>query len=153
MVSGGAFLAIDTHHTGRASKRLKAEPAIGALCYAGAAFEGWIHMHKLVFFAYATLVTVLSLTPSGGPGIAHLDKLMHFLVYYLFAVFGYRMLNTGRYDWALGLGIIAFSGLLEVAQANLPGRVMSGYDLIANTLGVVAGAMVVTRKRKAQDCR
>ena len=104
-------------------------------------------MHTLVFFCYAALVTVLSLRPSTGSSIEHLDKITHLLVYYIFAVFGYRMLKGGRHYWAICLGIIAYSGLLEVAQSYTPGRLMSGYDLLANTLGVVLGALVVTRRR------
>ena len=104
-------------------------------------------MHTLVFFGYAALVTVLSLRPSDGPGIEHLDKLTHLLAYYIFAVFGYRMLKDGRHYWAVCLGIIAYGGLLEVAQSYTPDRFMSGYDLLANTLGVVLAALVVKRKR------
>jgi VanZ family protein len=42
---------------------------------------------------------------------------------------------------------IAYGGLLEVAQSYMPGRVMSGYDFMANTLGVVLGAVVVSRRK------
>jgi VanZ family protein len=102
-------------------------------------------LHTIVFFCYAGLVTVLSLRPLGDSGIQHFDKLMHLLVYYIFAVFGYRMLKSKRHYWLLCLGIIAFGGILEVAQSQFPGRVMSAYDMLANTLGVVMGAFVVTR--------
>lgn len=107
----------------------------------------------MVFFCYAGLVTFLSLRPLGDSGIQHFDKLMHLLVYYIFAVFGYRMLRSKRHYWLLCLGIIAYGGILEVAQSRFPGRVMSGYDMAANTLGVVIGAFVVSRGhlRASQD--
>jgi VanZ family protein len=102
-------------------------------------------LHTIVFFCYTGLVAFLSLRPLGDSGIQHFDKLMHLLVYYIFAVFGYRMLKAKRYYWLLCLGIIAYGGALEVAQSYFPGRVMSAYDMLANTLGVVIGALVVKR--------
>jgi VanZ family protein len=105
-------------------------------------------LHTLVFFCYTVLVAVLSLRPAGGPGIEHLDKLTHLLAYYIFAVLGYRMLNGGRYYLPLCLGIIAYGGLIEVAQSYMPTRLMSGYDLVANTVGVVLGAWVVKRRSR-----
>lgn len=101
--------------------------------------------HTIVFFCYAGLVAILSLRPLGDSGIQHFDKLMHLLVYYIFAVFGYRMLSSKRHYWLLCLGIIAYGGVLELAQSQFPGRVTSGYDMVANTLGVVIGALVVKR--------
>lgn len=102
-------------------------------------------MHTIVFFCYAGLVTILSLRPLGDSGIQQFDKLMHLLVYYIFAVFGYRMLSSKRHYWLLCAGIIAYGGVLEVAQSHFPGRVMSGYDMLANALGVVIGAFVAKR--------
>lgn len=109
--------------------------------------EGYVQLHTLVFFCYAALVTVLSLRPSSGPGVEHLDKITHLLAYYIFAVLGYRILRDGRHYWAVCLAIIAYGGLLEVAQSYTPDRFMSGYDLVANTLGVALAALVVKRKR------
>ena len=63
--------------------------------------------HTIVFFCYAGLVAILSLRPLGDSGIQHFDKLMHLLVYYIFAVFGYRMLESKRHYCLLCLGIIA----------------------------------------------
>lgn len=104
-------------------------------------------MHALVFFGYTVLITFLSLRPASGSSVEHLDKLTHLLAYYIFAVLGYRMLNGGRHYLPLCLGIIAYGGLIEVAQSYMPSRFMSGYDLAANTLGVVLGALVVKRRR------
>ena len=109
--------------------------------------------HTIVFFCHAGLVAILSLRPLGDSGIQHFDKLMNMLVYYIFAVFGYRMLSSKRYYWLLCLGIVAYGGVLEVAQSQFPGRVMSAYDMLANTLGVVIGALVAKRGylRASQD--
>ena len=100
-------------------------------------------MHSIAFIVYAVIVTVTSLLPGGGSHLAHLDKLVHLLAYYIFAVFAYRALNNKEYYTYTCLGIIAYSALLELGQSYVPGRQMSGYDLLANSLGVVLGAAVM----------
>ena len=104
-------------------------------------------MNTVVFILYAGVVTFASLRPGIDGGIEHLDKLTHLLAYYIFAVLGYRALKARRYYLHLCLGIIAYGGLMEVAQSYMPGRMMSGYDFLANTLGVVLGAIVVNRRK------
>jgi VanZ family protein len=73
------------------------------------------------------------------------------LIYYIFAVFGYRMLQGGRHYPALCMGIIAYGGLLEWAQSFTPDRSMSGYDMLANALGVALGAVVMRRRRASVE--
>ena len=104
-------------------------------------------MHTTVFVIYTIGVTVMSLIPGDQANVADLDKLAHLLVYYIFAVFGYRALANKRYYSYLCLGIIVYGALLEFGQSYVPGRDMSGYDLLANALGVVLGAIVASRKR------
>jgi VanZ family protein len=108
-------------------------------------------MHTLIFFAYAAIVAVMSLRPGGDVTVDPLDKVMHLLVYYIFAVLGYRALANKTYYLYMCLGIIAYGGLMELGQSRVPGRDMSGYDLLANALGVVLGAAVVTRRRQGED--
>jgi VanZ family protein len=104
-------------------------------------------MQSLIFIVYAGIVALISLRPGGESSIDPLDKVVHLLVYYIFAVFGYRALQNKRYYPYLCVGIIAYGALLELGQSYVPGRDMSAYDLLANTLGVLLGAAVVTRKR------
>ena len=104
-------------------------------------------MQSLIFLAYAGIVAMTSLRPGGDVSIDPLDKVVHLLVYYIFAVFGYRALQNKRHYPYLCLGIIAYGALLELGQSWIPGRDMSAYDLLANTMGVLLGAAVVTRKR------
>ena len=105
-------------------------------------------MHTIVFFAYAGIVAVTSLYPGGEEGVEHVDKVVHLLVYYIFAVFGYRILANKQYYLPLCLGIVAYSGLIELGQSYIPGRDMSALDLLANTAGVVLGAIVMSRKQE-----
>ena len=104
-------------------------------------------MHTIVFIVYAGIVAVASLYPGGDEGIEHLDKVVHLLVYYIFAVFGYRMLANKQYYLYLCLGIIIYSGLIELGQSYIPGREMSVCDLLANIVGVVLGAVVMNRRQ------
>ena len=104
-------------------------------------------MHTTVFIIYAAIVTVTSLSPGGTQSIEHIDKVGHLLVYYIFAVLGYRMLGNKRYYLYMCFGIVAYSGLLELGQSYIPGREMSALDLLANILGVALGAIVVKRRR------
>lgn len=105
-------------------------------------------MHTIAFIAYAAIVTATSLRPGTGAGVEHLDKVVHLLTYYIFAVLGYRFLTNKQYYPYICLGIIAYGGLIEVGQSYIPGRDMSGYDFLANTLGVALGAMVMKFKRQ-----
>jgi VanZ family protein len=98
------------------------------------------------FIFYTAFVTLVSLRPGSGGGIEHLDKVAHLIVYTLFAMLAYRVVKERRAFAYLCLGIIAYGGLMEVAQSFSPGRFMSGYDFLANTLGVVLGGVVVNRK-------
>ena len=104
-------------------------------------------MHQLVFVVYAGIVAVTSLRPGDDVNIDPMDKVVHLLVYYIFAVLGYRALANKAYYLYLCLGIIAYGALMEIGQSWIPGRQMSAYDFLANTLGVVLGAAVAARKR------
>jgi VanZ family protein len=104
-------------------------------------------MHKIVFITYAGIVAVVSLLPGANNSGEHLDKVVHLLVYYIFAVFGYRMLSNKQHYFYLCLGIIIYGGLIELGQSYTPGRDMSGFDLAANIAGVALGAVVMKRKR------
>ena len=104
-------------------------------------------MHTIVFIVYAGIVAVTSLSPGGNQSVEHLDKVVHLLVYYIFAVLGYRMLANKRHYLYMCLGIVAYSGLIELGQSYIPGREMSALDLVANIVGVALGALVVTRRR------
>ena len=55
-------------------------------------------MHSIAFVVYAGVVALTSLYPGSNEGAGHLDKVVHLLVYYIFAVFGYRMLSNKRYS-------------------------------------------------------
>ena len=104
-------------------------------------------MQTVVFIVYAGIVALTSLSPGGTQSVEHLDKVGHLLVYYIFAVLGYRVLTNKRHYLYMCLGIVAYSGLIELGQSYIPGRDMSALDLLANIVGVALGALVVNRRR------
>ena len=100
--------------------------------------RGW----SAVFIAYALLVAWVSLREADTSIVGNYDKLGHFVVYGLFAWLGLRLgLRRGTYA-VLCLAIVGYSGLLEYGQSFVPGRMMSGFDLLANAAGVLLGALV-----------
>ncbi len=101
-----------------------------------------LFIKRSIFALYAILVGYLSLRTTAGPGIEHVDKVMHFGVYGLFAVLGFTAVRSARAFFWICLAIIAYGGLLEVAQFYAADRVMSLYDFTANTFGVLTGAAV-----------
>ena len=104
-------------------------------------------LSRLVFLVYAVAIGFVSLRPADGVALKPWDKLMHFAVYTVFALLAHRVVRTRRQYIVLALAIIAYSGLLEVGQSFMPGRVMSVYDLLANALGVWVGALMATMRR------
>ncbi|MBS0275184.1 MAG: VanZ family protein [Proteobacteria bacterium] len=67
---------------------------------------------------------------------------MHFIAYFvLSALAAMALQDKRRVLWAV-LGLIAMGAALELLQGAV-GRDCSGWDEIANTFGVVAGALPV----------
>ncbi|MFK8051039.1 MAG: VanZ family protein [Halioglobus sp.] len=62
----------------------------------------------------------------------------------ILALLGCRVVSSSRHYLYLCIGIVIYGGLMEVAQSFTPNRMMSIYDLVANTVGV-AFAMVIVR--------
>ncbi len=98
---------------------------------------------RITLILIVTGITYLSLTPTDTLTVGN-DKLSHFIAYAVL------MCNVGlltyqnklKFRWGILLSII-YGGVLEVIQQYVPGRYMSIYDLIANAIGVLIGAIVI----------
>lgn len=97
----------------------------------------------LVF--YTAFVTFASLRPMNSASFEPWDKLGHLVLYGIFAMLGYRVFRQPRAYLSVCIAIVVYSGLMEVVQSFMPGRVMSGYDLLANGVGVLLGAAIITK--------
>ncbi len=90
-------------------------------------------------------IVYLSLkSPSGGVNIQLNDKVGHFIGYgvlslHTFLVFGFKPLRKGIF---LIIGLIAWGVLMEGLQGFVPGREVSGLDIVANSIGVAIGTIV-----------
>lgn len=86
------------------------------------------------------------LTPHASPEtwFRHSDKLVHFT---FFAVAWWLGVQAGlRPGWRLGLGLLAYGGVMELAQAFLTsGRGASLTDVAADGIGLLLGAALTYR--------
>jgi VanZ family protein len=103
-------------------------------------------VNTVVVFLYTLLVAVVSLSPGTGSSIDPWDKLAHFGTYGIFTVLVWGITGYGRRFIVACLCIVLYGGIIEITQSFLPGRVMSGYDFLANTLGVVIAGSWLWRR-------
>ena len=103
-------------------------------------------MNTVVVFLYTLFVAVVSLSPGTGSSINPWDKLAHFGTYGIFTVLVWGITGYGRRFIVACLCIVLYGGIIEITQSFLPGRVMSGYDFLANTLGVVIAGSWLWRR-------
>ena len=106
---------------------------------------------RVVFSGYIAFIALLSLIPAGPemPG-GMSDKLAHFGAYALMALIGMQVTATARGRTAMMISLVAVGAGLEAIQAIIPLRVPSGWDLVSNVMGVVAGGafwLVILRLR------
>lgn len=90
---------------------------------------------------YAAAVAFVSLTPRPPHvELEHGDKLGHFAAYSLLMFWFCWLYRSGNTRIAYGAGWIAMGVALEFAQAATGYRSFELADMVANTLGVLAGA-------------
>ena len=107
--------------------------------------------------AYASLLTVVSLLPSGAGTLGGWDtaispglqNLLHVPAYAVLAILATLALlpsfKTGLASMAwVSLGCCVFGLVLEIAQAVIPGRTGSLTDVLLNAAGVVIGCLAAT---------
>ena len=115
---------------------------------------------QLPIILYAALIlTVSSISrlPTPDLGITYLDKLAHFAEYFLFLVLMIRALTNrplnldGFPGYLLAVVFsIGFAAGDEYFQSFIPGRQSDIYDLLADSLGIILGAILLflIHKRK-----
>ena len=82
----------------------------------------------------------------------HMDKLVHFTFYFVAVILGTMAIRSqkagkiglGKSLWPMVLGMIVFGTLIEAIQYNYTtDRMGDLFDVLANTLGAVGGALVL----------
>ncbi|ABM08335.1 VanZ family protein [Arthrobacter sp. Rue61a] len=88
-------------------------------------------------------LSFLGLPPdAAGIGVEFVANIVLFVPFGAFV----RLLRPGLWSWwTLALLAAASSGTIEVLQLAIPGRVTALSDVIANTLGALAGLAVAKR--------
>ena len=101
----------------------------------------------VVFVGVLVAVSYLALTPT-PPKAADLgwDKLNHFSAFGTLTVLG--GLAWGRTQWRVALGLLAYGGLIELLQTQVPGRAADWADLLADGIGIVLGLAVLAALRR-----
>lgn len=117
---------------------------------------------RVVMFLYAGVLTVVSLLPSGTGILGGWDRaltptvqnLLHLPAYCVLFLLGMLCLrNSTRAGFVVMLIVAsasgAFGGILECAQAFVPGRMGSILDVLLNFTGVGLGLLAVILHRRA----
>ncbi|WP_159083954.1 VanZ family protein [Saccharobesus litoralis] len=107
----------------------------------------------LAYLACAIIVfTVLFLrtVPQVANGIPHLDKIAHFGIFFILTFLAYRALKD--YFLIACAAIVAYGGLIEIAQSFVPHRSGSWLDFAADVMGVIVfiGALELFKWQKNQ---
>lgn len=96
-------------------------------------------------------ITFLSLkSVSQQTSIRVNDKVGHFIAYALFslnALVVWRQ-RTTKFKLGLGLALVGYGLLMEFLQGFVPGREVSGFDLLANSIGVGIGYLLFSRLKR-----
>jgi VanZ family protein len=87
----------------------------------------------------ATIALASGQSEVAAPGVSHIDKVGHFLVFGLLATLVVRALPPQRWGWAIVL-VAGYGFLDEWRQSFTPGRLVEVADWVADT----AGALVAT---------
>ena len=91
-------------------------------------------------YAMLILVGVLSLIPS--PDIGTSDKLMHFVAYFTLSAGFVTLVQANRSLFIVVSGLIGYGILLEFLQGLTGYRMMDGFDMLANSAGVIGGLFI-----------
>lgn len=93
-------------------------------------------------YAMLAIVGVLSLIPAPEIDIEGSDKLMHFFTYFVLSAIFSTLVLLNRSVLFIAVGLISYGGLLELLQSLTGYRFMEGFDMLANTVGVIAGLFI-----------
>ena len=104
---------------------------------------------RTVWFLSLAVTVSLSLIPGSEqpPDVPGLDKIIHGLAYAWLSLLPQLGFTGGRKAAGFSLAMLGLGVALEVGQYFIPGRFFSGFDILANTLGVGLGMAIGLRLR------
>ncbi len=99
-------------------------------------------IYKLMFYGCLVVIEYLATTTREIKVIEHSwDKANHFLAFmtlYILLSFAYKKLTTS----AKIVLLLAFGMQIEIVQSFIPGRDFSGFDVVADSVGIAIGIVV-----------
>lgn len=101
-------------------------------------------MRHKIFVGYVALMVLIFLAPVPSTLLAdsnHLDKLVHFGIFLVFALLFHVDRAPGVW-WGL-LTAFAFAAAIELVQAVLPYRDGDGWDFVAGAAGATCGTLLM----------
>lgn len=112
--------------------------------------------NKLLFFAtsWTVIIAFLSLATLGNLGgsisIPNKDKIVHFIMYFIFVILWALYRNTKEYKSKTGLIIaliaISYGGLIEIFQELFTStRCADFFDFLANSTGALLGMFFINK--------
>ncbi len=114
-------------------------------------------LSRIAFFVGLVAVIALSVIPQEvKPGTGVSGNLNHIAAYAALALAGGIAYRGGRSLFMMAVGLLLLGAGLELLQASLPSRFASGYDVLANVVGIALGSaaaistsLVMNRHRRA----
>ncbi|MFZ0545515.1 MAG: VanZ family protein [Candidatus Promineifilaceae bacterium] len=105
--------------------------------------DSW-RQRQVLFVCYIIIVAVVTLFPADSSEIPikHIDKVGHFIAYVGMAVLALTCFKSRSGQISAVVAAAIISGLLELAQTFVPGRIVSLTDGIANILGILIGILL-----------
>ncbi len=80
-------------------------------------------------------------TNAGDSNLA-VDKIIHLMLFAMCAILALKAWHTTLKTWSIILLLLVFAGFTEIVQYLVPGRSMSLGDMLADTLGILVGALI-----------
>ncbi len=98
-------------------------------------------LSRMAFFVGLLAVIILSVIPKEAvPSLGLPDILKHMVAYAALALTGGIAVRRARSVFMLAAGLLLLGAGLELVQGLLPGRDASGYEFLANMVGIALGS-------------
>lgn len=106
--------------------------------------DPWTILGRAAFALGVVVIVVLSILPSSStPSIEVWDKAQHALAYLSVMLAGAVGYRRTRQRHVMAIVLIGLGCLLEVVQTQLPSRLGTPGDAVANAVGVIVGLCIV----------
>lgn len=108
---------------------------------------------RILLVAYMLIILSVSSVPAQSMPKTWLltwDKPIHMVEYFILGILAMKSMNSISYRTLMIVVPLAilFGGLDEYLQSFISGRFSSGWDVLADTIGVIIGSLLVLGNRK-----